>query len=150
MTQSNFLTIPLFDLSGKEVTLEQYLGPVIVLYFYPKDDTPGCTKEACSFRDGTKELEHLGVKVLGVSKDSVASHNKFKAKFHLNFELLSDPEHKLQEALDVWKEKTFMGRKFLGTIRTTFVLSADGTVLKRFDNVKPDLHFAEVLEFLSK
>jgi len=150
MTQLNFLTIPLFDLSGKEVTLEQYLGPIIVLYFYPKDDTPGCTKEACSFRDGTKELEQLGVKVLGVSKDNVASHNKFKAKFHLNFELLSDPEHKLQEALGVWKEKTFMGRKFLGTIRTTFVLSADGTVLKRFDNVKPDLHFAEVLEFLSK
>ena len=141
----DYLDVRLVNLEGSEVSLKEYLKGYTLLYFYPKDDTPGCTTEACSFRDINSEILALGVNIIGISKDSIKSHLKFKEKYKLNFELLSDPEHKLQEALGVWQEKSFMGRKYMGTQRMSFILDAKGKIIKKYEKVNPKTHAQEVL-----
>jgi len=133
---------------GGEVKLSDLKGKTVVLYFYPKDDTPGCTKEACGFRDQLAAFEKKGAVVLGVSTDTVKSHDKFAKKFKLPFPLLADPERKLVQAYGVWGEKTFMGRKYMGTNRVTFLIGPDGVIKKIWRAVKPDVHAAEVLAAL--
>ena len=147
---SGVLNFELEDSNGKIVKLADYTGKYIVLYFYPKDDTPGCTAEACSFRDANDIMKNMGAEIIGVSKDSVESHQKFLSKFKLNFTLLSDPEKKLQEAFGVWQKKKFLGREYMGTARTTFILGPDAEILKEFENVKPKGHAEQVLEELKK
>lgn len=136
------------DDSGKDVKLSDFKGKKVVLYFYPKDDTPGCTKEACNFRDGIDEIKKQGAVVLGVSADSVQSHQKFKTKFDLNFQLLSDADKKIVEDYGVWKEKSMYGRKYMGIERTTFVIDKDGKISHIFPKVKVAQHYDEVLEAL--
>ena len=136
------------DDSGNSLKLSDLKGKKIVLYFYPKDDTPGCTKEACNFRDGIAAIRRLGAVVLGVSADSVESHQKFKKKFDLNFQLLADTDREIIEAYDVWKEKSMYGRKYMGIERTTFVIGKDGKITHIFPKVKVAEHADEVLEAL--
>ena len=136
------------DDSGKKVKLSDFKGKKVVLYFYPKDDTPGCTKEACNFRDGLKDIAKSGAVVLGVSADDVKSHKKFKEKFDLNFPLLADTDKKIVEAYDVWKEKSMYGKKYMGIERTTFIIDNDGKISHIFPKVKVDDHYDEVLEAL--
>ncbi|MDR4494070.1 MAG: thioredoxin-dependent thiol peroxidase [Nitrospirales bacterium] len=138
----------LADETGKLIHLSDFHGKQVVLYFYPKDDTPGCTKEACAFRDGIQEVRHKGAAVLGVSADSVESHRKFSDKFQLNFPLLSDETKTMLEAYGVWKEKSMYGRKFMGIERTTVLIKEDGTVGRIWPKVKVDGHFLEVLKAL--
>jgi peroxiredoxin Q/BCP len=135
--------------TGEKVSLKDFAGKQVVLYFYPKDMTPGCTQEACDFRDSHARLKRRGAVVLGISKDSVASHGKFKSKHELPFTLLSDPEGKVCEAYGVWKEKSLYGRKFMGIERTTFVIGADGKIARIFPKVKVKGHVDEVLEALA-
>jgi len=125
---------------GREVSLEDYRGKKVVLYFYPKDGTPGCTREAIEFRDIAKELEKEGAIILGVSKDSVKSHQKFKQKHELPFTLLSDPEGKVLDLYGVWKKKSLYGRTFMGTERTTFLIDEKGIVKKVYRKVKAKGH----------
>ena len=125
--------------------LSDYRGRNVVLYFYPKDDTPGCTKEACNFRDDYSAYEKAGVVILGVSPDSVKSHAKFKQKFQLTFPLLADEGHKVCELYDVWGPKKFMGKEYEGVLRTTFLIDADGNVKEVFENVRPAEHSADLL-----
>lgn len=133
----------------QKVSLRQFLGEKdVILYFYPKDNTSGCTKEACSFRDNLGELNSKDAVVLGVSPDSVKSHQNFIHKQNLNFSLLSDPDHKIAEAYGAWGEKSMYGRKYMGIIRTTFVIGKDGKVKHVFKKVKPDGHAIEVLQIL--
>lgn len=127
------------------VKLSDYKGKKVVLYFYPKDDTPGCTVEACSFRDGSSEIRKKGAAIFGVSTDSVESHKKFKEKFHLNFPLLSDADKKVVNAYGVWKEKNMYGRKYMGIERTTFIIDENGKIKKIFPKVKVEGHYDEVL-----
>lgn len=135
------------DQDGNTRTLADYKGKWLVLYFYPKDNTPGCTAEACSFRDARDVIAELDdVVVVGVSKDSVASHKKFVEKHHLNFTLLSDPEHKVIEAYDSWKPQKFAGREFLGTKRNTYIISPDGSIAKKYEGVNPQEHVAIILD----
>ncbi len=134
------------DQSGKIHSLSDYKGRWLVIYFYPKDDTPGCTKEACSFRDFAGDLASLGVSVLGISKDTVSSHKKFAEKYSLGFPLLSDPDTTVIQAYGAWGKKTFMGRSFLGTKRMTYIVNPEGTIVKIYDTVKPDKHAEEVLK----
>jgi len=136
------------DDSGKKVKLSDFKGKKVVLYFYPKDDTPGCTKEACNFRDGFAEIKKAGAVVLGVSADSVESHKKFKEKFELNFPLLADTDKKMCEAFGVMKEKNMYGKKVMGIARTTFVIGPEGKIQHVFRNVKPEGHALEVLDYL--
>lgn len=136
------------DENGKERQLSEFRGKPVVLYFYPKDDTPGCTTEACSFRDGYADYTAAGITILGVSKDDPKSHTKFKQKFNLPYTLLADVDHKVAEAYQVWGRKKFMGREYDGIFRTTFLIGPDGTILKVFENVKPDGHSQEVLAAL--
>ncbi|NOZ60798.1 MAG: thioredoxin-dependent thiol peroxidase [Calditrichaeota bacterium] len=134
---------------GKEVSLSDFLGKKdIVLYFYPKDNTSGCTKEACSFRDNLPQIEAKDAIVIGVSPDSVKSHQNFIAKHNLNFTLLSDPEHKVAAAYGAWGEKKNYGRVYEGIIRSTFIIGKDGTIKKVFKKVKTAIHGEEVLEVL--
>lgn len=144
--QNEHLNIPVLDIDGKNVILKDLLGELTFVYFYPKDDTPGCTKEACSVRDNFDRLQDLNVKVIGISKDSVSSHLKFKAKYNLNFELLSDVEHKLQEAMGVWQEKKFMGKTYMGTVRMSFLLDSEGNIIKTYPKVDPKTHVEEVIK----
>ena len=130
---------------GGKISLSDYKGQHVVLYFYPKDDTPGCTKEACSFRDHFATLKKKGAVVLGVSPDPVKSHDKFVEKFKLPFTLLADEDRKIVEAYGVWGEKSFMGRKYMGTFRVTFLIGPDGRIKKIWPLVKPEEHVAEVL-----
>ncbi|NOS72611.1 MAG: thioredoxin-dependent thiol peroxidase [Verrucomicrobia bacterium] len=130
---------------GGKISLSDYEGQHVVLYFYPKDDTPGCTKEACSFRDNFAALKKKGAVVLGVSTDPVKSHDKFVEKFKLPFTLLADEDKKIVEAYGVWGEKSFMGRKYMGTFRVTFLIGPDGKIEKIWPLVKPEEHVAEVL-----
>jgi len=125
---------------GREVSLSDYRGKKVVLYFYPKDGTPGCTNEAIQFRDNIKEFEKEGAVILGVSKDSVKSHQKFKQKHKLPFTLLSDPEGKVLNLYGVWKEKSLYGRTFMGTERTTFLIDENGIVKKEYRKVKVKGH----------
>ncbi|MFN3428394.1 MAG: thioredoxin-dependent thiol peroxidase [Candidatus Sericytochromatia bacterium] len=135
----------LSDQDGNPVSLSALQGRQVVLYFYPKDNTPGCTKEACSFRDRFAELSDRGVVVLGVSPDSVASHRKFADKHTLPFTLLADPEHQVAEAFGAWGEKTLYGRKFMGLIRSTFLIDEAGVVRHVWKKPKTDIHADEVL-----
>src|SRR5688500_8505431 len=128
--------------------LSDFRGRNVVLYFYPKEDTPGCTKEACNFRDGIKGISKKGATVLGVSADDVKSHKKFKDKFELNFPLLADSDKKIVEAYDVWNEKSMYGKKYMGIERTTFIIDKDGKISHIFPKVKVDQHYDEVLEAL--
>ena len=121
------------DINNEKVSLADLSDQYVVLYFYPKDDTPGCTKEACSFRDWNAELKKLGVKVVGVSKDSVTSHKKFIEKYELNFDLWSDEDHQLIEAFGAWQKKSMMGKEYMGTVRSTFVIDPKGIVLRVWD-----------------
>ena len=138
----------LLDQNGKKVTLSKLKGSPVVVYFYPKDDTPGCTKQACGFRDTFAEYEKAGVKILGVSPDDSESHTKFIAKFELPFTLLADVDRKVCELYDVWKEKNMYGKKSMGIVRTTFVVDDKGIVKKIFPRVKVDGHSDKVLEAL--
>ncbi|OGO67972.1 MAG: peroxiredoxin [Chloroflexi bacterium RBG_19FT_COMBO_56_12] len=140
----------LADETEKMHSLSEYLGKPVVLYFYPKDDTPGCTKEACNFRDDYRAYENAGVVILGVSPDSPKSHAKFKAKYDLPFTLLADIGHKVCEAFGVWGRKKMMGREYDGVRRTTFLIGRDGRILEVFENVKAAEHSAEILAALSK
>src|SRR5687767_2303451 len=124
------------DDSGKQVKLSDFKGKKVVLYFYPKDDTPGCTKEACNFRDGIAQIRKTGAVVLGVSPDSVASHKKFKEKFELNFPLLADTDKKIVESYETWKEKSMYGKKYMGVERTTYIIDKDGKISHIFPKVK--------------
>lgn len=136
------------DDTGNIVNSSELRGKKVVVYFYPKDDTPGCTTEACSFRDGIQELRKSGAVVFGVSADSVSSHRKFSDKFQLNFSLLSDESKSMIQAFGVWKEKSMYGRKYMGIERTTLVINEDGTIGKIFPKVKVNGHFTEVLAAL--
>src|SRR3989344_6287913 len=142
-------TLP--DQNGTKVSLGQFKGKSdVVLYFYPKDDTPGCTIQACGFRDGIKKIEKQNAVVLGVSPDSGASHVKFIQKFKLPFTLLADEEKKVAQAYGVWVEKSMYGKTYMDVARTTFVIGKDGTIRKVFEKVKPEGHTEEVLAVLGK
>jgi peroxiredoxin Q/BCP len=134
---------------GEAVTLSSFRGKPIVLYFYPKDDTPGCTAQACGIRDAYGEFERSGAVVLGVSPDDAADHVKFKEKYGLPFTLLADPKHEVVERYGVWGEKQYEGRTYLGINRTTFLVAPDGTVAKVMHDVKPDAHADDVLAALA-
>jgi peroxiredoxin Q/BCP len=142
-------TAPAFktvDAEGETVSLIDFRGQKVVLYFYPKDDTPGCTKEACSFRDDFSKFKKRGIVVLGISPDTEASHKKFTAKYKLPFTLLADTEKSIAEAYGVWGEKKFMGRTYMGVLRTTFLIDEKGKIKKVFEKVKPEEHASEVLD----
>jgi peroxiredoxin Q/BCP len=135
--------------SGELVKLSSLRGRQVVLYFYPKDDTPGCTKQACGIRDAYGEFERAGAVVLGVSPDDESSHVRFKEKYALPFTLLADPGHAVADEYGVWGEKKYAGRSYMGVNRSTFVIGEDGTVKKVLHNVKPDTHADDVLAVLS-
>ena len=135
--------------SGEQVSLESLRGQPVVLYFYPKDDTPGCTTQACGIRDAWGEFERAGAVVLGVSPDDERSHVKFKEKYELPFALLADTEHATAEDYGVWKEKSYAGKTYMGVERSTFVIDGDGTVKKAMRSVKPDTHADQVLAVLA-
>ena len=141
-------TLP--DETGTPRTLSSFRGKPVVLYFYPKDDTTGCTTEACSFRDDYSVYKEAGIVVLGVSPDSAASHTKFKNKYNLPFTLLADDGHKVCELYGAWGPKKFMGREYEGVLRTTYLIGPDGMIIKVFANVKPEGHSSQVFEALQK
>ena len=138
----------LLDDTGTPRKLSDFRGRNVVLYFYPKDDTPGCTKEACNFRDDYSAYERAGVAILGVSPDDVKSHAKFKKKFQLQFPLLADEGHKVCDRYGVWGPKKLMGREYEGVLRTTFLIDENGNIIKVFENVRPAEHSAELLSVL--
>ncbi len=143
---------PTFSLQtgdGTTVNLSDFKGQRVVLYFYPRDNTPGCTREACGFRDDLAKLNSLRAQVLGVSTDSVASHKKFTEQYQLNFPLLSDPEMTVSQAYGVWQEKSNYGKKYFGIVRTTFIIDEEGTISRIFRRVKVDGHTEKVLEALA-
>lgn len=144
---------PLFSLpsdTGEPIALKDLKGKPVVIYFYPKDDTSGCTVEACEFRDSWREVKQSGAVVLGVSPDSAVSHQKFKAKYSLPFPLLADEGHKVAEAYGAWGEKSMYGRKYQGILRTTFLIGKDGRIARVFEKVKPKGHAALVLAALNE
>ncbi|MGO8947217.1 MAG: thioredoxin-dependent thiol peroxidase [Ktedonobacterales bacterium] len=146
-------TAPDFSLpstTGEVIHLHDLLGRQVVLYFYPKDDTPGCTAEACSFRDAWHELQEQGAVVLGISRDSVKSHQKFAAKYGLPFTLLSDEEGKVAEQYGVWVQKSMYGRSYMSTARTTFYIRPDGKIGHVWEKVKPEGHGQKILDYLEK
>ncbi len=134
------------DDQGNTVTLSDFAGKPLVLYFYPKDDTPGCTTESCAFQDNLSQFNKANVQVVGVSKDSVKSHQKFKEKYNLNFPLLSDEDKTLCEAFDVLKEKSMFGKKYMGIVRSTFLIDAEGNIVKIWPKVKVAGHVEEVFK----
>jgi len=138
----------LFNQDGNKISLKDISGKKIVLYFYPKDDTSGCTKEACSFRDVFPKFKKSDAIILGVSPDSVKSHKKFAEKYDLNFDLLADEDKKVVQLYNVWKEKSMYGKKYMGVERTTFIIDEKGKIKKIFSKVKVDGHEKEVLEAL--
>lgn len=146
-------TAPAFtttDAAGRTIKLKDFKGQKVVLYFYPKDDTPGCTKEACSFRDEFAVFKKRGINVLGVSPDSEASHKKFADKYKLPFTLLSDPEHAIADSYRTYGQKQFMGKTYMGVLRTTFLIDEKGKIKRVFEKVKPDEHAREVLDAFDK
>lgn len=142
MKEAKEFSLP--DQDGNIHSLKDYRGKWLVLYFYPKDDTTGCTLEACNFRDTRADIEKLAA-VVGISKDSVASHKKFSEKYHLNFTLLSDPDHEVIAAYDSWTLKKFMGKEYLGTNRNTFIITPDGKVAKEYIGVDPKEHAEQII-----
>ncbi|MEM1108448.1 MAG: thioredoxin-dependent thiol peroxidase [Planctomycetota bacterium] len=138
------------DQDGESHRLSAYKGDWVVLYFYPKDSTPGCTKEACAFRDAAKDLQKAGAKVFGVSPDDVKSHAKFAEKQSLNFPLLADPEQKICTKYGVWQEKSMYGKKYMGAVRTTYLIDPKGKVAARWDKVKVPGHVEAVLDTLAE
>ena len=148
MKQAPDFTLP--DQNGQNHSLEDYKGKWLVLYFYPQDDTPGCTTEACAFRDEREVIAEHGAEVVGISKDSVASHKRFAEKYDLNFTVLSDPDHQIIEAYGAWSPKKMFGRDFLGTIRTTFIISPEGDIAREFPNVAPKGHALEIIQALDE
>ena len=147
-TKAPLFTLP--DKDGKEISLADYLGKKIVLYFYPRDNTPGCTRQACAFAAAYEEFKNQDIVVIGISKDSVASHLKFAEKHSLPFILLSDPELQAIQAYDVWKEKKLYGKVNMGVVRTTYIIDEQGLIEKVMPKVKPDTNAAEILEYLAK
>ncbi|MBQ7956448.1 MAG: thioredoxin-dependent thiol peroxidase [Clostridia bacterium] len=133
------------DKDGKEVSLSDFSGKKVVLYFYPRDNTPGCTRQACAFAGLYKQFQEKGVEVIGISKDSVSSHQKFAEKHSLNFILLSDPELDAIQKYGVWQEKKLYGKVSMGVVRTTFIIDEDGNIAKIMPKVKPDTNAAEIL-----
>lgn len=133
---------------GGNVSLTDFAGKWVILYFYPKDDTSGCTKEACSFRDNMERITTLDAVVLGVSPDKVNSHNKFKEKYNLNFSLIADPEKNICNSYDIMGEKSMYGKKYLGVVRTTYIIAPDGNIAYVFSNVKVDGHVDAVINKL--
>ncbi len=140
--------ISLLNQDGKKINLKDFLGKKVVLYFYPKDDTSGCTKEACSFRDDFPKFSKVDAVILGISPDPVKSHKKFADKYSLPFNLLADDEKKVVEKYGVWKEKSMYGRKYMGVVRTTFIIDEKGKIKNIFNKVKVDGHNKEVMEAL--
>ena len=138
------------DQDGKLHKLSDCKGKWVILYFYPKDDTPGCTKEACNFRDSIDKFQKLGAVILGVSKDSVASHKKFADKYHLNFTILSDESKKVIKEYKSWGIKKFMGREFEGTIRNTYLIDPKGEIVKFYEKVNPLTHSEQILKDLAR
>ena len=138
----------LADKDGKMVSLSNFLGKKVVLYFYPKDNTPGCTRQACAFAVAYSEFEKKNAVVIGISKDSVSSHEKFAEKYNLPFILLSDPELQAIQAYGVWQEKKLYGKTSMGVVRTTFLIDEQGKIMKVMPKVKPDINAVEVLELL--
>jgi thioredoxin-dependent peroxiredoxin len=141
-------TLP--DQDEQRVALSSFKGAPVVVYFYPADDTPGCTKEACQFNDNLRAFDRSGVKVVGISPDGAAKHTRFREKYGLRFPLLSDPSHEVMEAYGAWGEKTMYGKKTTGTIRSTFLVDAKGVVRRAWYNVRADGHAAKVLEALGE
>ncbi len=144
MKKAPSFTLP--DQTGKNVSLFDYAGKWLIVYFYPKDDTPGCTTEACSFRDEYDYLKERGLNVVGISKDDVKSHAKFAEKYKLNFPLLADPDHTVIEAYGSWGPKKFMGREFLGTRRNTYLINPKGEIVKEYEGVTPKEHVGQILK----
>jgi peroxiredoxin Q/BCP len=143
--------VPNFTLKNeadKEISLSDFLGKYVVAYFYPKDNTPGCTLEAESFRDNIQKFDELNTAVIGISKDSVKSHLNFHSELNLNFNILSDPDASVHKMFDVIKKKKMFGKESLGTVRSTFVLDKDGVLIKEFRNIKVKNHVQEVLDFI--
>lgn len=139
----------LLDKNGEQVSLSQFLGKKVVLYFYPRDNTPGCTKQACAFAQSYDVFRERDVVVIGISKDSVSSHVKFAEKHQLPFILLSDPELEAIQAYDVWKEKKLYGKVSMGVVRTTYIIDEQGVIEKVMPKVKPDTNAAEILSYLA-
>ena len=145
------LPAPEFSLNddeGRTRVLSEFKGTKVVLYFYPKDDTPGCTTEACNFRDDYGAYVDAGITILGISPDSVKSHQEFREKYKLPFSLLADEDHKVAEAYGVWDKKRFMGKEYLGVLRTTFIVDEKGRIAHVFEDVKPADHSKEILALL--
>ena len=140
----------LTDKDGKQVSLSDFLGKKVVLYFYPKDNTPGCTRQACAFAAAYEQFKEQDVVVIGISKDSTASHQKFAQKYDLPFILLSDPELQVIQAYDVWQEKKLYGKVSMGVVRTTYIIDEQGNIEKVMPKVKPDTNAAEILDYLAK
>ena len=145
-TKAPAFTLP--DKDGNPVSLSDFLGKKVVLYFYPKDSTPGCTRQACAFAAAYEDFKTLGAVVIGVSKDSAASHLKFAEKNHLPFVLLSDPDHQVLEAYGVWQEKKLYGKVSMGVVRSTYLIDEQGVIEKVMPKVKPDTNAAELLAYL--
>jgi peroxiredoxin Q/BCP len=148
MKQAPDFTLP--DQNGVDHSLSDYAGKWLVLYFYPADDTPGCTTEACSFRDEREIIAEHGAEVIGISKDSVASHKKFAEKYGLNFTVLSDPGHAVIEAYGAWAPKKMFGREYLGTLRNTYIIDPEGNIAREFPNVSPKGHALEIIRALDE
>lgn len=138
------------DKDGNLVSLSDFTGKKVVVYFYPKDNTPGCTRQACAFAGAYTQFEKLGVPVIGISKDSAKSHRNFAEKHELPFILLSDPELKAIQAYDVWKEKKLYGKVSMGVVRSTYIIDENGMIEKAMEKVKPDTNAGEILEYLMK
>ena len=138
----------LSDKDGNMVSLSQFAGKKVIVYFYPKDNTPGCTRQACAFAEAFEKFRNIDAIVIGISKDSVSSHVKFAEKYALPFVLLSDPEHEVIEAFGAWGEKKNYGKTYFGTVRSTFVIDENGIIEKVMPKVKPDTNAAEILEYL--
>lgn len=139
----------LSDKDGNQVSLSDFRGKKVVLYFYPKDNTPGCTRQACAFAGAYRQFEELGVAVIGISKDSVRSHQNFAAKYELPFVLLSDPELQAIQAYDVWKEKKLYGKVSMGVVRSSYIIDETGVIENVMEKVKPDTNAAEILKYLA-
>lgn len=140
----------LADQNNKIHKLSNFLGKWVVLYFYPKDNTPGCTKEACNFRDASSEYTKRGVEIIGISKDSTSSHKKFADKFSLHFTLLSDPDHKVIEMFGAWGKKKFLGKEYDGIFRNTVIINPKGEIVKEYKSVNPLIHSDEILKDLEE